>query len=182
MIVTKTILEGCLILEPKVFKDSRGYFLESFNQALFNEITGRNINFVQDNESKSYYGVLRGLHIQRGEFAQAKLVRVIDGSVIDVALDVRKGSPTFGQHVAVELSAKNKKQLFIPRGFLHGFSVISESVTFSYKCDNYYDKASEDGVYPLDEELNIDWGLPKDKIVLSDKDNNAQRFNAFNPF
>lgn len=172
----ETKLKGCFILEPTIYEDSRGYFFESFSISKFEELTRANANFVQDNQSKSSYGVVRGLHQQIGEFAQAKLVRVLEGKVLDVALDVREGSPTYGEHVAVELSADNNRQLYIPRGFLHGFAVLSESATFFYKCDNVYDKSSEDGVHPLDQSLAVDWQIPFDKIILSDKDKEARAF------
>lgn len=175
----ETKLKGCFILEPKVFEDERGYFFESFNENKLEEILGYKPTFVQDNQSKSSFGVVRGLHMQAGEHAQAKLVRVVEGAVIDVAVDVRPGSETYGQSVAVELSAENKKQLFIPRGFLHGFSVISESAVFFYKCDNGYNKDSEDGVNPMDSNLAIEWQIPSDKIILSNKDNEAQSFKEF---
>lgn len=179
MKATETKLKGCFILEPTVFEDSRGYFFESYNENKIEEILGYKPTFVQDNQSNSSYGVVRGLHMQSGEHSQAKLVRVVEGAVIDVAVDVRPGSETYGQAVAVELSSDNKKQLFIPRGFLHGFSVISEHATFFYKCDNGYNKASEDGVNPLDEEIAIDWGIPLDKMIISEKDQEAQSFEEF---
>nr|WP_317631890.1 dTDP-4-dehydrorhamnose 3,5-epimerase [uncultured Flavobacterium sp.] len=175
----ETKLKGCFILEPTVFEDERGYFFESYNENKLEQILGYKPTFVQDNQSKSTYGVVRGLHMQAGEYSQAKLVRVVEGAVIDVAVDVRPGSETYGQSVAVELSAENKRQLFIPRGFLHGFSVISESAVFFYKCDNGYNKESEDGVYPLDPTLAIDWQVPVGKMILSEKDTAAQRFEAF---
>jgi len=175
----ETKLKGCFILEPTVFEDERGYFFESYNENKMEQILGYKPTFVQDNQSKSSYGVVRGLHMQAGEHSQAKLVRVVEGAVIDVAVDVRPNSPTFGQAVAVELSAENKKQLFIPRGFLHGFSVISETATFFYKCDNGYNKASENGVNPLDETLAIDWKIPADQMILSEKDQEAQTFETF---
>lgn len=170
MEIEKTGLEGCVILKPGKFEDSRGYFFESFNQKRFQELTGTTTTFVQDNQSFSQYGVIRGLHAQDGAFAQAKLVRVLKGEVLDVAVDVRKGSPTFGQHVAVRLSEENNRQLFIPRGFLHGFAVLSETAVFFYKCDNYYDKASERGVIYNDPALAIDWQVPEDLRILSEKD------------
>lgn len=179
MKVTETKLKGCYILEPTVFEDSRGYFFESYNENKLEEILGYKPTFVQDNQSRSSYGVVRGLHMQAREYAQAKLVRVIEGSVIDVAVDVRPNSKTYGESVAIELSADNKKQLFIPRGFLHGFSVISEKATFFYKCDNNYNKASEDGVNPLDDELNIDWKIAIDQMIISEKDQEAQSFSTF---
>lgn len=172
----ETALKDCYILEPTVFEDTRGYFFESYSQRKFEELTGLSPVFIQDNQSKSSYGVVRGLHQQKGEFAQAKLVRVLEGSVLDVAVDVRPGSQTYGKYVAVELTAENKKQLFVPRGFLHGFAVLSEEATFAYKCDNLYNKDSEDGIYPLDKTLNVDWRIPADKIILSEKDINAREF------
>jgi len=175
---TETKLSGCFILEPAVFEDERGYFFESYNEIRLAEILGHNPHFVQDNQSKSQFGVVRGLHMQAGEHAQAKLVRVLEGSVLDVAVDVRPNSATYGQHVAVELSAENKKQLFVPRGFLHGFSVLSEQAVFSYKCDNTYHKEAEDGVHPLDSQLAIDWRIPVDQMILSQKDREAQNFTA----
>ncbi len=164
-----TKIEGLLIVEPRVFEDARGYFFESYNEADFAK-GGITAKFVQDNQSKSSYGVIRGLHCQLGEHAQAKLVRVLEGKVLDVAVDARKGSPTFGRHVAVELSAENKRQLFIPRGFLHGFAVLSETATFAYKCDNLYCKESEFGIRYDDPEIGIDWGIPADKVITSEKD------------
>lgn len=170
MTVKETKLGGCYIIEPKLFKDKRGYFFESYSQQSFKESLNLNINFVQDNESQSFKGVLRGLHYQIGEYAQAKLVRVIKGHVLDVALDVRKDSPTFGQHISVELNEANKKQLFIPRGFAHGFVVLSETAIITYKCDNYYNKNSERGVIYNDPDLKINWRLPKETFILSEKD------------
>ena len=170
MIVEKTKLEGCFIIEPKVFKDSRGYFLETFNQKVFNKSISKNINFIQDNESFSSKGVLRGLHYQIGEHAQAKLVRVIKGSVLDVCVDIRKESSTFGQYVSVELNETNKKQLFIPRGFAHGFVVLSETAIFSYKCDNFYNTEAERGIIYNDKDLDINWLLNKSNLQLSEKD------------
>lgn len=170
MKVTETKLKGCFILEPTTYGDSRGYFFESFNERSFNELTGTDTHFVQDNQSYSTKGVLRGLHAQAGEYAQAKLVRVLRGKVIDVAVDARQGSPTFGQHVAVELSDENNLQLFVPRGFLHGFVVLSDTATFFYKCDNFYNKESECGVKFDDPALGIDWGIPAAELVISDKD------------
>lgn len=172
----ETKIKGCFILEPSIIKDSRGYFFEAFSKARFEQLIGVSTHFVQENQSKSSYGVVRGLHQQVGEYAQAKLVRVLEGKVLDVAVDVRKYSPTYGEYVAVELSAENNKQLYIPRGFLHGFSVLSKTATFFYKCDNVYDKASEDGVHPLDITLAIDWQIPSEEIILSDKDKNARKF------
>ena len=166
----ETKLKGCFILEPKVFGDDRGYFFESYNSQVFNEGVGQVVNFVQDNQSYSKYGTLRGLHFQKGEHAQAKLVRVISGEVLDVAVDIREGSSTFGEHVAVRLSAENKKQLFVPRGFAHGFVVLSETAEFFYKCDNYYNKESEGGIIYNDPKLNIDWELKEEDLLLSEKD------------
>lgn len=165
----KTNIDGVYIIEPKIFKDARGYFFESYNEAEFvkNGITNR---FIQDNQSKSSYGVVRGLHCQLGEHSQAKLVRVIEGKVLDVAVDMRKNSPTFGQYVAVELSAKNQRQLFIPRDFLHGFSVLSKKAIFAYKVDNLYCKESEFGIRYDDPQLNIDWRIPADKVLIAEKD------------
>lgn len=170
MKVTETKLKGCFIIEPRIFEDDRGYFFESFNHRDFCEAIGQEIHFVQDNQSFSKKGVLRGLHFQKGEHAQAKLVSVLQGKVLDVAVDLRKDSPTFGEHVAVELSADNKKQLFIPRGFAHGFAVLSEAAEFFYKCDNYYNAASEGGIRYDDRKLSIDWQLPVDEIIVSEKD------------
>lgn len=170
MQATETKLKGCFILEPKKFGDSRGYFFESFNEQTFNEVTQTQTQFVQDNQSYSTKGVLRGLHAQAGEYAQAKLVRVLEGKVLDVAVDARKGSATFGQHIAVELSAENNRQLFVPRGFLHGFVVLSDTATFFYKCDNFYHKDAEQGVCFDDPALGIDWILPHDELLISDKD------------
>ena len=170
MIAKETKLKGCFIMQPKIYTDERGYFFETFNQKTFNELTGLDISFVQDNESFSTKGVLRGLHYQTGDFAQAKLVRVIKGNVLDVAVDVRRNSKTFGKHITVELSGENKKQLFIPRGFAHGFVVLSETAIFSYKCDNFYNKASESGIIYNDSTLNIDWQLAKNELIISEKD------------
>ena len=170
MQVKETILSGCFIIEPRVFKDERGYFFESFNQEGFEKSTGTKVNFVQDNQSFSSYGVVRGLHFQKGAHSQAKLVRVIQGKVLDVAVDIREDSKTYGEHVAVELSAENNKQLFVPRGFAHGFSVLSDTATFIYKCDNYYNKESEGGIIYNDPNLNIDWRLPLKDILVSKND------------
>ncbi|MFD2597299.1 dTDP-4-dehydrorhamnose 3,5-epimerase [Sphingobacterium griseoflavum] len=178
MNVTETKIKGCFIVEPTKFGDSRGYFFESFNEQTFNKLTGTETHFVQDNQSYSTRGVLRGLHAQAGEHAQAKLVRVLEGKVIDVAVDVRPGSQTFGQHVAVELSVENNLQLFVPRGFLHGFVVLSETATFFYKCDNFYNKAAECGVKFDDPELAIDWGIAADELIISDKDQVLPSFKA----
>ena len=169
MEVIKTNIEGVVIIEPRIFKDDRGYFFESFSQREFEEKVCKT-TFVQDNESKSSYGVLRGLHFQKPPFAQSKLVRVIKGAVLDVAVDIRKGSPTFGQYVSVELTGENHRQFFIPRGFAHGFSVLSEEVIFQYKCDNFYSPQSEGAIAWNDPDLNIDWRIPAEKVVLSEKD------------
>lgn len=179
MTVTETKLKGCFIIEPRVFQDDRGYFFESYNQQTFNSLIGKPVNFVQDNESFSSRGVIRGLHFQKGEFAQAKLVRVVKGAVLDVAVDIRTESPTFGQYVAIELTEENKKQLFVPRGFAHGFSVLSETAIFSYKCDNYYNKESELGIIYNDPSLNIDWKINKEEEQLSDKDIILPTLNAY---
>lgn len=166
----ETKLKGCFILEPTIFEDKRGYFFESFNEEKFNLLIKKKVSFVQDNESFSSKGVLRGLHYQAGQHAQAKLVRVIKGKVLDVAVDIRANSKTFGQHIAVELSEDNKNQLFIPRGFAHGFVVLSDTAIFSYKCDNFYNKASEGGIIFNDPKLNIDWQLPEKELLVSEKD------------
>ena len=168
--VKKTEIKGVLIIEPKVFGDARGYFLESFNAKEFAEKTGLNINFVQDNESMSSYGVMRGLHFQRPPFTQSKLVRCVKGAVLDVAVDIRKGSPTYGKHVAVELTEENHRQFFVPRGFAHGFAVLSETAVFQYKCDEFYHPEADGGISILDDSLDIDWLIPTDKANLSDKD------------
>lgn len=173
----ETKLQGCFILEPKVFEDERGYFFESFNQNTFNNLVGENVNFIQDNESYSTKGVLRGLHYQTGAHAQAKLVRVVRGKVLDVAVDNRRGSKTYGQYVAVELTEENKKQLFVPRGFAHGFVVLSDTAIFSYKCDNFYNKASEGGIIYNDKTLDIDWQLPQEELIVSEKDTVLPEFN-----
>ncbi len=171
----KTDIDGLVIIEPRVHKDDRGYFFESYNQKEFEAHVGK-INFVQDNESKSTFGVLRGLHYQLPPYAQAKLVRVIEGKVLDVAVDLRKDSPTFGQHISVELSAENKRQFFVPRGFAHGFVVLSETAIFSYKVDNFYDKDSERAIRYDDADLNIDWKIAVEDIRLSEKDSKAPNF------
>lgn len=179
MKVEETRLEDCFIITSKVFKDSRGYFYESFNERLFKENTGLDISFVQDNESMSSRGVLRGLHFQIGDFQQAKLVRVIKGSVLDVCVDIRKKSPTFGEHFSIVLSEKNKKQLFVPRGFAHGFVVLEDETIFNYKCDNYYSKASESGIIYNDKDLSIDWQLPHSELILSEKDKDLKTFQNY---
>lgn len=169
MEVIKTKLDGVVIIEPKIFGDARGYFFESFSQREFEEKV-RKINFVQDNESMSSYGVMRGLHFQRPPFTQSKLVRCVKGAVLDVAVDIRKGSPTYGQHVAVELTEDNHRQFFVPRGFAHGFAVFSENAIFQYKCDNFYAPQVDGGISIVDESLGIDWKIPTDKALLSEKD------------
>jgi dTDP-4-dehydrorhamnose 3,5-epimerase len=179
MNIIKTELPGLLILEPKVFADSRGYFLESFNSRVF-EQNNLQYQWLQDNESMSNYGVVRGLHYQLNPFAQAKLVRVIVGEVLDVVVDIRKGSPTFGKKIEVLLSAENKRQLLIPRGFAHGFSVLKDGTIFSYKCDNVYNKESESGINIFDETLNIDWRIPKEKAIVSEKDKMSPPFSEAN--
>ena len=174
MNIIKTEIDGVVIIEPRLFKDDRGYFFESYSEKDFNAQV-REIKFVQDNESKSSYGVLRGLHFQKPPYAQSKLVRVIKGAVLDVAVDIRKGSPTFGKHVAVELTEDNHRQFFIPRGFAHGFSVLTPEVIFQYKCDNFYAPQSEGALAWDDPNLGIDWRIPSDKIILSEKDRHHPR-------
>ena len=172
----ETGIQGLFVFEPKVFPDSRGYFFESYNRNIFTE-QGINIDFVQDNQSSSTYGVIRGLHFQLPPHAQSKLVRVLSGRILDVAVDIRRGSPTFGKHFAIELSAENKKQLFLPHGFAHGFSVLSETAEVLYKCDAFYNKQSESGIMFNDPELNIDWQIPTDQQVISEKDMNNPSFS-----
>ena len=169
MNVIKTAIDGVVIIEPRIFEDSRGYFFESFSQREFEEKVGP-INFVQDNESKSSYGVMRGLHFQRPPYTQSKLVRCVKGAVLDVAVDIRKGSPTYGQHVAVELTEDNHRQFFVPRGFAHGFAVLSETAVFQYKCDEFYYPEADGGISILDGSLGIDWHIPTEKALLSEKD------------
>lgn len=169
MEIIKTGIEGLLILEPRIFRDARGYFFESFSQREFEERVGH-VHFVQDNESMSTYGVMRGLHFQRPPYTQTKLVRCVKGAVLDVAVDIRQGSPTYGQHVAVELTAENHRQFFIPKGFAHGFAVLSPTAVFQYKCDEFYHPEADAGISILDESLGIDWRIPMDKAILSDKD------------
>jgi dTDP-4-dehydrorhamnose 3,5-epimerase len=170
MRVEQTPLKDCYIIHNTVFKDNRGYFFESFNQQKFSQLTGLDIHFVQDNQSSSVKGVLRGLHFQKGDAAQAKLVRVLQGSVLDVAVDLREDSPTYGQHFTIELTDESNTQLFIPRGFAHGFVVLSDTAVFFYKCDNFYDKQAEGGLMYNDPQLNIDWRLPDSELILSEKD------------
>lgn len=170
MEVLKTNIEGVFIIEPKVFGDDRGYFFESFNSKEFAEKTGLNITFVQDNESRSHYGVLRGLHFQLPPYTQSKLVRVVKGKVLDVAVDIRKGSPTYGKYASCELTEDNHRQFFVPRGFAHGFCVLSEDAIFQYKCDNFYAPQADGGINILDASLGIDWGIQLEKAALSEKD------------
>ena len=171
MEIIKTSIEGVLIIEPRIFKDERGYFFESFSQREFDEkvtpILGHTINFVQDNESMSSYGVMRGLHFQRPPYTQSKLVRCVKGAVLDVAVDIRKGSPTYGQHVVVELTEDNHRQFFVPRGFAYGFAVLSETAVFQYKCDNFYAPQADGGISIVDKSLGIDWKIPVEKAILS---------------
>ena len=182
MEVIKTAIEGLLIVKPRVFEDSRGYFFESFSQREFDEKVAP-IRFIQDNESMSSYGVLRGLHFQRPPYTQSKLVRCVKGAVLDVAVDIRKGSPTYGQHVAIELSEENQLQFFIPHGFAHGFSVLTETAVFQYKCDNFYAPQSDDGISILDQSLGIDWRIPMSRAILSEKDTKHQLLKDFDsPF
>ena len=187
MNVIQTDIKGVLIIEPKVFGDARGYFFESFSQREFDEkvtpILVHTINFVQDNESLSSYGVMRGLHFQRAPFTQSKLVRCVKGAVLDVAVDIRKGSPTYGQHVAVELTEDNHRQFFGPRGFAHGFAVLSETAVFQYKCDEFYHPEADGGISIIDDSLGIDWRIPTDKALLSDKDTKHSLLKDFDtPF
>ena len=174
MEIIETAIKGVFIIEPRVFRDARGYFFESFSQREFDEkvtpILGHGIHFVQDNESMSSYGVLRGLHYQRMHYTESKLVRCDKGAVLDVAVDIRKGSPTFGQHVAVELTEENHRQFFIPRGFAHGFAVLSDTAVFQYKCDEFYHPEADGGINIKDETLGIDWRIPTEKAILSEKD------------
>ncbi len=178
MIVKETTLKGCYIIEPTIHKDDRGYFFESFHKENFEKAIKEKVNFVQDNQSRSKRGVLRGIHFQKGEYAQAKLVRVLQGEVLDVVVDLRKDSKTFGQHETILLSEKNKKQLYVPKGFGHGFITLSETSEFSYKCDNYYHKASESGIIYNDSTLCIDWGIPESEIIVSEKDQLLLSFKA----
>jgi len=180
MEVTKTPLDGCFVLKPAVYADARGHFFESFNELRFNEALNLDVHFVQDNQSFSSYGVLRGLHFQKNEHAQAKLVRVLKGEVLDVAVDLREGSATYGQHFSVLLSEENKLQFFIPRGFAHGFVVLSEQAEFFYKCDNYYNKNSEGGLHYADPDLNINWQVPADRLLVSEKDEILPFLNSIN--
>ena len=179
MIITETKLKGCYLIEPTVFKDDRGCFFESFNKSKFQEATNININFVQDNQSKSNKGVIRGLHFQKENYAQAKLVRVVKGVILDVVVDIRKNSNTFGEVFSCILSEENNKQIFVPRGFAHGFSVLEDNTIVNYKCDNYYKKEAEDGFIYNDDDLKIDWKLEAKDIKLSIKDKELQTFKEF---
>ena len=170
MTCLETPLKGCYVITPKIIEDTRGSFFESYNKERLEKHIGQSINFVQDNQSKSLKGVLRGLHFQTGNYAQAKLVRVLNGKVLDVCVDLRKGSNTYGKHFSIELNETNKKQLFIPRGFAHGFLVLEDDTVFNYKCDNYYNKASERGIAYNDPSLNINWNYPEESLILSEKD------------
>ena len=182
MEVIKTALDGVVVIEPRLFEDARGYFFESFSQREFDEKVGK-IVFVQDNESKSSYGVMRGLHFQRPPFTQSKLVRCVKGAVLDVAVDIRQGSPTYGQHVAVELTEENHRQIFIPKGFAHGFAVLSETAVFQYKCDEFYHPEADGGISIIDDRLGIDWRIPTDKALLSEKDTKHAMLKDFeSPF
>ena len=182
MNIIKTDIEGVVIIEPRIFTDARGYFFESFSERDFCKEV-REIKFVQDNESKSRYGVMRGLHFQRPPFTQSKLVRVIKGAVLDVAVDIRKGSPTYGKHVAVELNEDNHRQFFVPRGFAHGFAVLSDEAIFQYKCDNFYAPEADGGISILDDSLGIDWRIPMEKAILSEKDTKHSLLKDFDsPF
>lgn len=180
MKIKETPLKDCYVIEPSVFEDERGYFYEKFNEKKFEELTRLNGHFVQDNISKSSYGVLRGIHLQKGEHAQAKLVSCLEGKVFDVAVDLRRDSPTFGKWFGVELTPENKLQLYVPRGFGHGFSVLSETAVFAYKCDNFYNKESEGSVIWNDSQLNIDWKLPAESVILSEKDKALPMFSEGN--
>ena len=179
MNVIKTDIEGLIVLEPRIFGDHRGYFYESYSKRFFDESVGHEVNFVQDNQSKSCYGVVRGLHFQKGDHAQAKLVRAVEGRVLDVAVDLRAGSPTYGRWYAVELSADNHRQFFIPRGFAHGFAVLSEEAVFQYKTDNYYCPESEGAIAWDDPDLAIDWRIPSEDVILSEKDRHHPRLRDY---
>ena len=183
MQIIKTDIEGLLIVEPNVFGDARGYFFESFNERDFLASTGIDVHFVQDNESKSCYGVVRGLHFQRPPYAQSKLVRVVEGEVLDVAVDIRRGSPTYGHYVAVRLTADSHRQFFLPKGMAHGFSVLSKTAVFQYKCDCFYEPSSEDALAWDDPQLAIDWQVEADRVILSEKDKHHRRLEDFDsPF
>lgn len=176
--IIKTKIEGCVIIQPTVFKDERGYFTETFHHQKFADAYGKEIHFVQDNQSKSAFGTLRGLHYQKGNAAQSKLIRVIQGEVLDVAVDIRKDSPTFGEHVVTLLSGENFKQIFIPKGFAHGFVCLSETAVFAYKCDAYYNASADAGILYNDPQLDIDWKLPEKELIISAKDKNQPLFNS----
>ena len=177
MEIEQTHIAGCFILKPRIFRDDRGLFSETYNKKTFTEVTGLDIDFVQDNQSFSSYGVVRGLHFQTGSMAQAKLVRAARGKVLDIVVDVRKDSKTFGEHVSVILDDETQNQLFVPRGFAHGFVTLSKKSIFAYKCDNYYDKASEGGILYNDATLSLDWHLPEEEIIISEKDTELPTFN-----
>jgi dTDP-4-dehydrorhamnose 3,5-epimerase len=181
MKVEKTDIDGVVVITPHVFEDSRGYFFESFSERVFHEAVDPDVHFVQDNQSRSTHGVVRGLHFQKPPYAQAKLVRVFDGEVLDVAVDLRQGSPTYGKHVSILLSSENRKQLYIPKGFAHGFSVLSDYAVFEYKCDNFYAPTAEAGLAWDDETLNIDWHLNSNDIILSDKDKRHPSLKELQP-
>jgi dTDP-4-dehydrorhamnose 3,5-epimerase len=180
MQIEETKLNGCFLVMPDVHKDERGYFMESYRRSWMDSLTDFSGSFVQDNQSLSHYGTIRGLHFQQGEYAQSKLVRVLQGTILDVVVDIRQASPTFGEQVSVELSAENNQQLWIPKGFAHGFSVLSETALVCYKCDAYYNKETESGIHPLDQTLQIDWRIPNDKQRISPKDLELPSFNAYN--
>ena len=180
MQIENTKLAGCVVITPKTVADERGYFMESYRRSWMDSLNDFSGNFVQDNQSLSHYGTIRGLHFQEGEHAQAKLVRVLQGTIMDVVVDIGKDSPTFGEQVSVELSAENNQQLWIPKGFAHGFSVLSETALVCYKCDAYYNKETESGIHPLDQTLQIDWRIPNDKQHISPKDLELPSFNAYN--
>lgn len=179
MKLIETNIPGLLVIEPDVFRDNRGYFFESFSARKFEELTGLKVDFVQDNESYSGYGTVRGLHFQKGEHAQAKLIRVVSGRVLDVAVDLREGSPTFGHHFSIELTGENHLQIFIPKGFAHGFSVLSEKAVFQYKCDEYYTPQSEAGLLWNDPDLGIDWKLPESEAIVSEKDSRNKTLKEY---
>jgi dTDP-4-dehydrorhamnose 3,5-epimerase len=179
MKIKETHIKGLLVIEPDVFGDARGYFMESFSERKFAALTGIDVKFVQDNESRSSYGVVRGLHFQRAPHAQAKLVRVVSGRALDVAVDLREGSETYGKHFSIELSGENHLQVFIPKGFAHGFAALSEEVVFQYKCDEYYAPDSEAAIIWNDPDLNIDWRLPAEDVLVSDKDKNHPKLKEF---
>ncbi|MAJ82196.1 MAG: dTDP-4-dehydrorhamnose 3,5-epimerase [Legionellales bacterium] len=180
MQIKETKLSGCVLITPKIIADERGYFMESYRQSWMDSLTGFSGSFVQDNQSLSHFGTIRGLHFQQGEYAQSKLIRVLQGAILDVVVDIRQGLPTFGEKVSVVLSAENKQQLWIPKGFAHGFSVVSETALVCYKCDAYYNKSSDMGIHPLDKTLNIDWKIPKDNQRISEKDLELPTFNSLN--